>query len=115
MRQPSNRRRSATVRTAAASRPVTEALESRWLLAASATLVGNVLTITGDDTDDTVALSSDNTTFTVVANGVTSTFDAAAVASINVDLKGGNDVETHDGNVPGGTVNLGAGNDALTV
>ena len=72
-------------------------------------LAGGVLTIRGTDADDTVVLRRDGGQFLVTMNGADYTFPYAAVQSIDVELRGGNDQQTHDGGVPGGRIDLGAG------
>ena len=104
-----------------------ESLERRQLL--SAELVGNVLTITGTDNPDRVAVleigprvivtESTVTTSPTGPRTVTNTrrvFNRADVASISADLKGGNDqfgIHSLSRTPLPATVNAGAGNDAV--
>jgi uncharacterized delta-60 repeat protein len=70
---------------------------------------GGVLRIRGTDANDTVVLAKQGNDFLATLNGQTYTFAAADVLSIDVELYGGDDHETHDGGVPGGRVDLGGG------
>jgi uncharacterized delta-60 repeat protein len=73
------------------------------------------LTITGTALDDVLILSSSAGVFSATLNGTTQTFTASDVHSLAVSLLAGNDSETHNGGVPGGTSDLGDGNDFLTL
>src|ERR1041384_565553 len=96
-----------------------ELLESRRLL--SAVLTGTLLTIDGTANNDTVSVvvnSTDKTKYNVTINGKTTHFSRAAVHSIKIDTKEGNDKITI-GTKPTAvndpvTVLGGAGNDTVT-
>ena len=81
-------------------RPVLEALESRWCPTA-VSFVNGTLTLTGDDTANTVSLRPDDANNTlrldydVTIGGtkflLTTSFASDAVKEVQVDLKGGSD------------------------
>jgi hypothetical protein len=99
----------------AITRAAMECLENRRLLSAGASLSAGVVTVTGaDDVNDVVALSSSGGTFTAVVDGTTYPF-TDPVNSISVSLLSGNDSLSLNGGVPGGSADLGDGDDQMTI
>src|SRR4051812_10291760 len=97
----------------ALSRTVIEALEARRYF--SSITPDGTLSVNGTAADDIVSIGASGGTLTVTLNGVVESFNAAAVKKISVSLLGGADTFTLGGGVPGGTLNLGDGNDSATI
>jgi hypothetical protein len=99
-------------------RPRLEALEDRALLAVTASFAGSVLTFTGTNAADAVALDDDGAgTIAFTATGAGSS-SFRGVKQIVLNLKGGNDTVAYNlsGNlITARTINadLGAGNDSF--
>jgi hypothetical protein len=95
-------------------RPEAEALESRLTPAANVALQGGLLLIQGDALANVVTVqnSADGRQVNVVADGVLSSFDAAAVQRFAADLGPGDDDFTSRLDLPG-TILGGDGADSL--
>lgn len=70
-------------------KPTFECLESRHMLSASASILGNVLNITGSNNADTITVHLRNNLFTI--DGIATAFNAKKVKSISIDCLYGND------------------------
>ncbi len=88
-----------------------ESLEPRTLL--DAVLSNGVLTITGTDNPDTIAVNPDTNQIIVDLNGTLTPFDANLVNSISIDALGGGDTITVNVNRPTNILG-GAGIDNIT-
>jgi Ca2+-binding RTX toxin-like protein len=94
-----------------------ESLESRRLLAVSATLVAGNLTVTGDNDPNSVVIRRDDAGHILVrsSDATVGTFNNADVSKITVSLLGGNDrLEIASNIEKPSTVTGGDGNDSIT-
>jgi Ca2+-binding RTX toxin-like protein len=81
----------------------------------SATISSEILTISGTEFSDNIAVTRVGNQFVVTDNGVTSSFESAAVKSISIDAKAGNDLVTLDSTVDRpANISGGSGRDTLT-
>jgi uncharacterized delta-60 repeat protein len=78
-------------------------------------LSAGTLTVTGTGVADTVSLTATDDTVFVSINGLESFYPLANVQRVNVSLLDGNDTLLYTGPVPGGTADLGNGNDTFTL
>ena len=95
-----------------------ERLEPRCLLAATATLAGALLTVTGTPDRDNIHVSLDGATNQLVVRSfadVIGRFNNAAVATISISTGAGDDIVTIDKNVlQPATIDGGSGHNILT-
>src|SRR5262249_52527877 len=116
-------KRRATVRKPPRARLVLEALDERIMLSVTSTFSATtgVLTVAGDDQDNTIVVSRDVAGTILVNNGAVAIQGGQATVAntskIQVTGGAGNDVLTMDetnGGLPQTTLDGGAGNDVLT-
>jgi len=115
MRCTSSNRTSRKNLSTATRQAVCETMESRRMFAATATLAGGVLTITGTNNPDVISISRSGTKLNVWLDVTLKQFTYSNVNKIKADLKSGNDrlTATNDVNKPM-EVQGRAGNDTIT-
>lgn len=81
---------------------------------ASPTLSGDgTLNIEGTELADTISVAVSGSLLQITQAGAVRTFALSSVRRVSVQARGGNDVVTFGAGTPGGTVDLGDGNDTL--
>jgi uncharacterized delta-60 repeat protein len=78
-------------------------------------LSSGTLTVTGTTLADAVSLTATDDTVYVSINGLESFYPLAGVQQVNANLLDGDDTLLYTGPVPGGTADLGNGNDTFTL